>query len=286
MKVILTILLATMFLFSVGQEEKMKQIRGKVINLESGLEISDVTVCTMDSAYSVKTLKLGRFFIKVPCSTDALVFSHEDYQTKVFKSKSLKRVINIGLRRIKPDSVDLPQFNNTISFLPLKLITGAFSMRLERFIKTKYSGGMYITYYYNGRQYFGSEEFAGIKVSPYFRFYIKRNKSYGVYVQAAVIIAYFDFSRLNYNYENSYTKSVETNFWTGGIGGAFGITDIVRNSKHFIVDINVGWQLLPSLYPTKITDEYGITYTHNNTWWAVGGPGSIVEIKLAIGGIF
>lgn len=286
MKVILTILLATMFLFSVGQEEKMKQIRGEVINLESGLEISDVTVCTMDSAYSVKTLKLGRFFIKVPCSTDALVFSHEDYQTKVFKSKSLKRVINIGLRRIKPDSVDLPQFNNTISFLPLKLITGAFSMRLERFIKTKYSGGMYITYYYNGRQYFGSEEFTGIKVSPYFRFYIKRNKSYGVYVQATVIIAYFDFSKLNYNYENRYTKSVETNFWTGGIGAAFGITDIVRNSKHFIIDINVGWQLLPSVYPTEITGEHGLIYTHNNLWWAVGGPGSIVEIKLAIGGIF
>ncbi len=275
-----------MYLFFVGQEEKMKQIQGKVINRKSGLEISNVTVSTMDSAYSIKTLKLGSFFIKVPRSTDALVFSHENYSTKVFKLKPSKRIVNIELRRIKPDSVDLPKLNNTISFLPTKLITGAFSLRLERFIKSKYSGGIYFTYYYNGRQYFGSEEFTGTKISPYFRYYIKRNKSYGVYAQATVIIAYFDFSRLNYNYEHSYTKSVETNFWTGGIGGSFGITDIVGNSKHIIVDINIGWQLLPPLYPTEITGEHGETYTHNNLWWAIGGPGSIIEIKLAVGGIF
>ncbi len=286
MKVIITMLLATMFLYSYGQEEKMKQIQGKVINRKSGLEISNATVSTMDSAYSVKTLKLGSFFIKVPRSTDALVFSHEDYHTKVFKLKPSKRVVNVELRRNTPDSMDLPKLNNTISFLPTKLITGAFSMRLERFIEHKYSGGIYITYYFKGRQYFGSEEYTGIKVSPYFRYYIQRNKSYGVYVQATVIIAYFDFTKLNYQYEHSYTKSFETNFWTGGIGGAFGITDIVKNSKHFIIDINVGWQLLPPLYPTEITGEHGETYSHNNLWWVVGGPGSIVEIKLAVGGIF
>ena len=84
------ILLATMFLDSYGQEEKMKQIQGKVINRKSGLEISNATVSTMDSAYSVKTLKLGSFFIKVPRSTDVLVFSHEDYQTKKFKLKPSK----------------------------------------------------------------------------------------------------------------------------------------------------------------------------------------------------
>jgi len=275
-----------MTLLSVGQQEKTKQIRGKVINSKSGLGINNVSVSTMDSVYTVETRKYGNFCIKVPHNTETLVFSHNDYQTKVFKTKSLKHAINIRLRRIKPDSIDLPQLNNTISYLPTKLITGAFSLRLERFIKPKYSGGMYITYYFNGRQYFGNEEFTGTKISPYFRFYIKRNKNYGVYAQATVIIAYFNFSKLNYNYENYYTKSVKTNFWTGGIGGSFGITDIVRNSKHVIVDINIGWQLLPSIYTTEVTGEHGEKYTHNNLWWYIGGPGSIIEIKLAVGGIF
>lgn len=275
-----------MYMFSVGQDQKMRQIRGKVINSESGLEISNVLVSTQDSSYSVKTLKHGSFYMKVPQSADFILFSHDDYNTKAYELKYLKRVVNIRLDKIVPDSSYLPMLKNTLTFLPTKLITGALSIRVERFIKTSYSAGLYITYYYNGKQYFGSEEFTGLKISPYFRYYFRRNKSYGVYAQATVIIGYFDFSRLNYNYVHSYTKSVETNFWTGGIGGAFGITDIIRNSKHFIVDINIGFQLLPSLYSTEITDEHDRKYTHNNLWWIVGGPGSIVEIKLAVGGIF
>lgn len=286
MKIIFTIFFATIFLFSVGQEEKMKRIQGKVVNRKSGLQISNVTVSTIDSVYTVKTLKRGSFYIKVPRSTDRLMFSHEDYRTRVYKLKPSKKIINIELLRITPDSADLPKLKNTISFLPTKLITGAFGLRLERFIETRYSAGIYLTYYFNGRQYFGSEEFTGTKLSPYFRYYIKRNKSYGVYAQATMIVAYFDFSRLNYNYMHKYNKSVEANFWTGGVGAAFGITDIVKNSKHFIIDINIGWQMLPSFYPTEITGEHGETYTHNSLWWVIGGPGSIVEIKLAVGGIF
>ena len=143
-----------------------------------------------------------------------------------------------------------------------------------------------MTYYYNGRQLFGSEEFTGIKISPYFRFYFKRNKSYGFYVQGATIIAYFDFSVLNYNYSNSNTISVPTIFWTYGLSGALGFTNILGNSKHFIIDMNIGWQYLPAPFAENITNEHNTEYTHNSLWWIVGGPGSVIEIKLAIGGIF
>lgn len=65
-----------------------------------------------------------------------------------------------------------------------------------------------------------------------------------------------------------------------------GISDVIKNLKHFSININIGLQIMPSNYPKKVTDDSGKTYTHNGLWWYAGGPGSIIEIKLAFGGIF
>jgi hypothetical protein len=261
-------------------------MQGKIINEKSGLGISGVTISTQDTNFKTISKNAGSYHFTIPKSIDILIFSHDDYKSKIVSLEKSNRVIKVKLQRIKPDSTDLPSLKNTLSFLPLKLLTGGFSLRLERFIKTRYSVGSYLTYYYRGRQFFGNEKFTGIKVSPYFRFYFKRNKSYGFYIQGAGIVAYFDFSRLKYNYSNSRTISAPTIFWTAGLSGAVGITNIVRNSKHFIIDINIGWQYLPPAFENNFTDENGIEYSHNSLWWVAGGPGSAIEIKLSIGGIF
>lgn len=183
MRYILSILFTIILLISVGQDDKLKRISGTVFNQESGIEIENVTVSTVDSAFQVKTSNLGDFVIKIPKKTEKLIFSHKEYFSKTYKLKRRKRTVNVGLIRIEPDSIDIPHLKNTISFLPLKLITGAFGLRIERFLKQKYSTGIYATYYFNGKQYFGSEKFTGIKISPYFRYYLKRNKSHGIYAQ-------------------------------------------------------------------------------------------------------
>lgn len=261
-------------------------MHGKIINNKSGLGISGVSISTLDSNFVTTSGTTGVYQFTIPKSVNILSFSHDEYKSKIVSLDKSDRNIKVQLQRIKPDSADLPTLKNTLSFLPTKLLSGGFSVRLERFIKTRYSVGSYLTYYYRGRQLFGSEKFTGLKASPYFRFYFKRNKSYGFYIQGAAIISYFDFSRLNYKYSNSKTVSIPTKFWTYGLGGALGITNIVGNSKHFIIDINIGWQYLPVNYDKSFTDEHGVEYTHNSLWWIAGGPGSAIEIKLAIGGIF
>ena len=50
--------------------------------------------------------------------------------------------------------------------------------------------------------------------------------------------------------------------------------------------MNIGFQYFPVDWPDKAKDSNGTTYDHNKTWWYFGGPGSIIEIKIAIGGIF
>ena len=271
---------------SFGQSEKTKRIRGEVINGASGLGIESVRISSKDTAYWATSKRNGQFVIKIPKYTDSLLFLHDEYQPKIILIKPFYKSVGVELIRFLPDSNDLPQLKNTLSFLPIKLITGAASIRYERFLTTNQSVGAYLTYYYRGREYFGTEEFTGFKASPYFRFYTKRNKSYGVYIQATAIVAYFNFTELNYVYEGVSTLSVETNFWTAGAGVAFGITDVFKNSKHFIIDINIGFQIMPSTYPMEITDDHGRTYSHNGLWWYAGGPGSLIEIKLAFGGIF
>lgn len=286
MKFTLTLLLLLVFIFSFGQNQDTKRIRGIIINETSGLGIEGANIYTVDSSYKTTSNKLGAYSLKVSKRTGILIFSHAEYKRNIVSFKNSERVVDAELIRLIPNSVDLPENNFTLSILPLKFITGAISLRFEQFINVKMSAGTYLTYYFNGRQYFGSEKFKGLKASPYFRYYFKHNKSYGFYAQGSVIIAYFDFSKLNYNYSNKATKTISTYFWTGGLSAAIGITDIVKNSQGFIIDINIGMQMLPLPIETTITDEHGTEYDHNPAWWMLGGPGSFVEIKLAIGGIF
>jgi hypothetical protein len=276
-----------LFISTQVNGQKTRRVRGYVINKTSGLGIERALVSTHDKANTVLTDSEGLFRIKIPRKTDSLFFSKEGFSStgKALKFNTLK--IDVKLTRLVPDPNDLPRLKNSLSFLPLKLITGGLAFRYERFFKTKYSLGLYTDYYYRGREYFGTEEFKGIKVTPHFRYYTVRNKSFGVYAQGGIIISYFDFHKLYYNtYEMEYSYSTSPKFWTGGFIFSFGIEDIVGNSRNFIVDISVGLQYMPQTYPTTVTGPHGLTYTHNPGWWYAGGPGSLVEIKLAFGGIF
>jgi hypothetical protein len=269
-----------------AQSTTYKYLHGKVYNKTSGLGIAGVKIRIGDSSYGIQSKNTGAYVLRTRKESDSILFEHPGYQPLKLALKKSTRSMDAPLCRLQADSNDLPGLKNTLSFLPLKLITGGLSLNYERFIKTKLSTGLNATYYFKGRQYFGNEEFTGLKLTPHVRFYFKRNKSYGFYIQGGIIVAYFDFSKLNYNYSNDLTRSVSKYFWAGGVGSAIGIMDILGKSSNAIVDINIGLQNFPSPIEPKWIDEHGREYSHNTAWWLLGGPGSIIEIKIAIGGIF
>jgi hypothetical protein len=63
------------------------------------------------------------------------------------------------------------------------------------------------------------------------------------------------------------------------------------HSHHGVGNVSVGCQFFPMDVPTDIKIEQGapgrfVTYSVNNAWWYITGPGSIVEIKFTLGGLF
>ncbi len=289
-RILLLSLLIMMSMLSCGKhafsQSTTKLIRGEVLNTVSGLGIKEVVVSTLDFKQMAKTNGYGGYSIRIPKTVDSLLFQHPLFATKVVRiKKKHHRVLDTEMTRLIPDAADLPNAKTSVSFLPLKFITGALSLRVAYFIKTEHALGAYVTWYYNGRQYFGNERFTALKATPYYRYYYERNKSFGAYIQLGAIIGYFDFTNLEYNYSNKLNTSVPAFFWTGGFGFATGIEDIVKMSG-VALDINIGFQYLPPRYPVSVTNEHGTVLEHNNTWWFLGGPGSLVEIKISIGGLF
>lgn len=287
-KHLLTVLLLILSFFAFSQNSNLKYLRGKVYNKTSGLGIKNVNIIVNDTTFMNISNATGRYLIRIPKDTDSIKFMVSDYNPGGVSVKKSQRELNVGLTRIEPDNGDLPKLKNTFSYLPLKLLTGAFGFRYERYIKTKISANIYVDYYNKGSQYFGSEKFTGIKTTFGGRYYLKRNKSYGTYAQAALMLGYFDFEKLNYKYGagTPFILSIQQTVWTGGFEGAFGITKIIGNSKHIIIDINVGFQIMPANWDYNAVDEHDREYEHNPLWWYFGGPGSIIEIKLAFGFIF
>ena len=214
---------------------------------------------------------------------------HENYELDRIRLSRRHTRVDLRMYPLKEFKIrygELPG-KNSISWLPLKLIWGALGLRYERFIGMKFSIGTYVDWYFKGKQYFGDEEYTGLKVTPTFRYFFRHHEAMGFYIQGSAIIGYFDFSVLNYLHPSVHeiSYSVTEKFWTGGFGGAIGAYfSFVRNNSGFI-DLNVVFQVMPANYPLSIDTPNGV-YEHYNGWWYLGGPGSIIEIKIAIGGIF
>ncbi len=269
-----------------AQNSNLYRYLGKVYDKKTGLGIEGVTVFTIDSVYSVISGKSGKFAIMAPKNNGPLIFYKDSYKWYHLDTKSHNTIHRVHLERLNVDTTKLVFPKNTIVYYPVKLILGAISASYYGSIKNNFSGGINIKYYYKGRQLFGSEEFTGVKVSPTVRYFIKRNCSYGFYAEGKIIVGYFDFTRLNYTYSNKITVNFPTTFWTGGVGASVGIMDVLGDLKHVVLDLSIGVQIFPSNYPTEKTGEHGNELSHNSLWWIAGGPGSLIEINLGIGGIF
>lgn len=240
----------------------------------------------------------GKFSVGVPNSNNNLIINHPDFKTLVFPLRQLNKRTpypEIRMTRkipVKKDTV-WQNWNNHLSWTINEMFSGGFGAEYERFLGFRHSLGLHGTYYFHGFAFpipfsgGSSINYKGIKLSPFYRFYVWRQFQKGGYAEAKLTTGYFDFSRLQYDSrEGPYGDYIATNFWSFGLGIAWGWYIRPRKIDHLLFDISVGFQYLSMKVPESIESEYYGTYHVDDTWWYVTGPGSVLEIKVRIGGIF
>ena len=285
-------------LILVGQE---RVITGIVVNSFTKKAVENVKVSELKFNNSSITDSTGYFRIELPKKSRKLLFSNPDYFAFRYTKRPgthNHRKVKIPLKPLNFKEIDTvwKSYKNALSLSINEFMTGAVAVRYERFLGKKQSIGLHTSVYLYGFNNFifdlGSNpvNYKGIKLAPFYRYYPVKANSGGVYLEGKIPFGYFNFDQLMYGYEsNAYTKNFPQKFWT--IGGAVAIGYMFRLSKghHGVGNISVGAQVFPMDVPTEQEGELfdgKVTYTLGNGWWYITGPGSFIEIKLTLGGIF
>ncbi|MEE4258507.1 MAG: hypothetical protein V2I62_01995 [Bacteroidales bacterium] len=254
----------------------------------------------------------GRFDIQVPNEHNRLLISKEGYKSKKLRLKNdfQERMFKVGLKPLnRSDSSGLSNatsekiylfdpFKNALSLSAIELFVGAIAIRYERFTKSKSTMGVHSSFYIVGRNptTIGSEHdyymrYQGIKLNPFYRFYIVNSERIGLFAEGKITVGYIHFSKLDYHYGQSshMYKQIEYDFWSAGYGLSLGIALKASKPKRFLLNISVGYQYFPIDVPETMqvqTQVNTFTYRTETDWWYKGGPGSKLDIKLTIGRIF
>jgi hypothetical protein len=240
----------------------------------------------------------GKFKTVIPKSTKNLIINHPEFNTLVFPIAQLKGHTpypEIKMFRKVPLEKDTSwkNWNNYLSWTINEMIAGGIGLRYERFLKFRHSVGLHCTYYFHGYATpvaiigMGSSTYKGVKVYPFYRFYVWREFQKGGFAEVKLTTGYFDFSRLHYgSKEGDYGDNIATNFWTAGIAVAWGWYFRPRKIDHLVLNLSIGLQYLPMKVPKSMETQHYGTYHVDDTWWYFSGPGSVLEIKFIIGGIF
>jgi hypothetical protein len=261
-----------------------KQVVGQVYHANLKEPIVRATI-KMDNGLVVgNSNEKGNYEIFISKSNDSLIINYPGFQTKKI---AVKRNMNTSLMPNDFIEQDIfkEQYKNTLSFSILELFRGAITLRYERFIQTRHSVGLHNSVYFFNKEVHTElfifenvldiSEFDGVKMAPFYRFYLMRVLHGGVYADAKPIIGYFKFPELNYS---GYTKEEPTEFWSFGAGLALGF---MINVKNFLMNISLGAQYFPMNAP----DTYK-SYELDDQWWYAYGPGAYFDFKITVGGIF
>jgi len=267
----------------------MKLIYGRVMDKYTVIGIDSVRIYSKDSLFSTTSVVHGTYNLMIPGKERKLYFVHKDYYREKVRLKEKTRILDVRLKPLVQleERFGEPAGKNAVAWLPSKHILGALGLRYDRILGQRLSAGIYVDWYYRGRQFLGSDKYTGIKVTPTGRYYFIHHEYSGFYLQLSAMAGYFDFSELNYEYvSNSGDEvSVTYNFWTGGAGAAIGSYFVLGKSELIYLDINLGTQFMPAKWPDDI-EANGKTYSSNKNWWYFSGPASFFEIKIAVGLIF
>ena len=205
------------------------------------------------------------------------------------------------------DSIGRSYWNghkNIISLLPFELIIGSLGIQYERSIKPDHSLGFHSSIYLFGWGYsvnnytFVTNNFNGIKMAAFYRYYFNSKKTHRHFIEGQLMAGYFNFHPLiykdyqeDYNYVLNYNLTIgkDLDFWSYGAGLAIGWAIPMPRFSHKIFNLTLGSQYFPLLAPKRFTVQDGDNtsdYLRDELWWYLGGPGSVLQIKVSYGGYF
>lgn len=267
-------------------------LEGSVSHSNLKEPITRATVTLQNDNLLAFTDHQGKFKISIPESADSITISCSGFQDKQIP---VKKLINTSLVPMGKSEKEMfnEQFKNTISLSLLELFRGAIAIRYERFVQTHHSAGIHFsTYFFNHRetrnikgsessegdyQVIDNSEFDGVKIAPFYRYYVWRKLHWGGYIEAKPIIGYFHFPHLDYTSE--VAKENATDFWS--YGGAIATGLMYTPNKEILMNISLGAQHFsmnaPETYQSQSLDD---------NWWYKFGPGAYFELKITVGGIF
>lgn len=289
-------LIVILFLLSFYSLAQNKLIEGKIINGSNNYPVPFVKVIRLDSLFDVKSDKNGFFKISIPeAGKVKLLFSHPEYSllTKEIIPKQVNAPLLITLNQTeqKKDSV-LSHYKNMVSYFPLELLNGSIGLRYERFINLKHSVGLHVsTYLFGfihpfplGYNYGYEANFTGFKFGPFYHYYLWHAKSRAGFIEIKPLVGYFHFYNLSKNYSSARIYE-DQNYWLAGGSTAFGLLFNPKGGRVAIC-LSIGYQFFPVKFNPSVPTAEGYSYEYNNSWWFWGGPGSYIEFKFSVGGLF
>lgn len=264
--------------------------------------------------------ELGKFSLEIPDGYDHIIISMDGYYTLnyLLDNDFHKKLNVIYLESLKfissPIEPDLPKedtrtrdsifqsYKNTVSLSVLELFSIAIALRYERFLRPRHAIGLHASYYVRGRSnldppyiysdYVGGATYNGFKATPFYRYYLLRKKTMGLFADAKVQFGYFNFDNIWYMYSHrtGFAEPSSFDFWSWGGGISLGVMTRMPKTKNAILNFSLGYQYFPSPTPENYIRQNGngtISILKADTdWWYRNGPGGRFEVKLTIGGIF
>jgi len=272
-----------------------KLIHGKVYDSNSDLPIAGVNIEMANHRVIAVTNPQGIFFSGIPENSRLIIASHPKYKPlqKDLNPEKKKESFSLILTRKHYSQSDTAwkSFNNEISFTANEFFLSALGLHYQRFIKFRHAVGLHFSWYFHGvgaTMNVPSSEYTGIKFSPYYRYYFFRSIRRNFFVEGQFSAGHFDFSKLYYGYigDARYGEFYKDSFLTYGLGLGIGFSFVMPKTKHGIVNLYSGFRYFPMrVEEFKSSEHYG-SLGVVDSWWYFYGPGSIVELKLTLGGIF
>jgi hypothetical protein len=270
-------------------------LTGRIYDIQTKEELDSIALKIEDNKKVGYTNKYGEFEIIIPLSTNFIVASGNDYKadTLQLSSRDFNKENAIYLfnkNKITSSTKADYYYSNLILFVPNQLLNVAVGLSYVHFINLKHAVGLQSTYYIPGSRpilFSANVNYSGLKISALYRYYFMRNMSNQSYVEGKITGGYFDFKSIPYSYEGygEEYRYKPANFNSYGFGINWGFEDIVRNS-HVVFGFSIGFQYFPMNVETSYIDEHDVTWKTETWWWYLYGPGSIMEIKIYLGGIF
>lgn len=307
-------------LLQIGLFAQNRVANGYIYDKDSlqGLEGAEIKVYGIQ--IKAASNESGEFSLQIPDGYDHLIIRLDGYYTlNYILDNDFYNKLNViyleSVKTISPttdatfpgkntrlrDSIFMT-YKNTISLSLLELFSTAIAIRYERFLSPRHALGLHASWYFAGRSvlepydaysdYVQGATFTGFKATPFYRFYILRKGTMGLFLDAKVQYGYFDFDHIWYKYSGraGFAKPSSFNFRTWGGGISLGVLTRLPKTNNAILNFSVGYQYFPTPTPENHIRQNGDGTTSimkpDTDWWYKNGPGGRFEVKLTLGGIF